>query len=132
MFYDYVVKRVNVDLLLDWVKWDMILKFEIECVWEQNYKVYGVCKVWYQLCWEGFDVVRCIVVWLMKDLGLEGIICGKNYRMMILDKFQLCFLDKVNCQFKVLVLNMFWVSDFIYVVIWQGFVYVVFVIDVFV
>ncbi|MEX5600788.1 IS3 family transposase [Pseudophaeobacter sp. C1-32P7] len=41
----------------------MDLKLEIECVREQNYKVYGVRKVWHQLRRDGFDVARCTVAW---------------------------------------------------------------------
>ena len=60
----------------------------------------------------------------MKDMGLEGIICGKKYRTTIPDKSQPCPLDKVNRQFKAPAPNMLWVSDFTYVATWQGFVYV--------
>ena len=130
-FYDHVAKRANADLLSDRAKRDMTLKFEIERVWEQNYKVYGVRKVWHQLRREGFDVARCTVARLMKDLGLEGIIRGKNHRTTIPDKSQPCPLDKVNRQFKAPAPNMLWVSDFTYVATWQGFVHVAFVIDAF-
>lgn len=33
---------------------------------------YGVRKVWRQLKREGFDVARCIVARLMRDMGLQG------------------------------------------------------------
>lgn len=130
-FYDHMAKRANPDLLSDRAKRDMALKPEIERVWEQNYKVYGVRKVWHQLRREGFDVARCTVARLMKDLGLEDIIRGKKHRTTIPDKSQPCPLDKVNRQFKAPALNMLWVSDFTYVATWQGFVYVAFVIDAF-
>ena len=130
-FYDHMAKRENPDLLSDRAKRDMALKPEIERVWEQNYKVYGVRKVWHQLRREGFDVARCTVARLMKDLGLEGIIRGKKHRTTIPDKSQPCPLDKVNRQFKAPAPNMLWVSDFTYVATWQGFVHVAFVIDAF-
>ena len=130
-FYDHMAKRENPDLLSDRAKRDMALKPEIERVWEQNYKVYGVRKVWHQLRREGFDVARCTVARLMKGLGLEGIIRGKKHRTTIPDKSQPCPLDKVNRQFKAPAPNMLWVSDFTYVATWQGFVHVAFVIDAF-
>ena len=130
-FYDHMAKRENPDLLSDRAKRDMALKPEIERVWEQNYKVYGVRKVWHQLRREGFDVARCTVARLMKDLGLKGIIRGKKHRTTIPDKSQPCPLDKVNRQFKAPAPNMLWVSDFTYVATWQGFVHVAFVIDAF-
>lgn len=130
-FYDHMAKRANPDLLSDRAKRDKALRPEIERVWEQNYKVYGVRKVWHQMRREGFDVARCTVARLMKDLGLEGIIRGKKHRTTIPDKSQPCPLDKVNRQFKAPAPNMLWVSDFTYVATWQGFVHVAFVIDAF-
>ena len=44
----------------------------IRRVFEENFGVYGVHKVWRQLRREGFDVARCTVARLMKDLGLQG------------------------------------------------------------
>ena len=130
-FYDHMAKRANPDLLSDRAKRDKALRPEIERVWEQNYKVYGVRKVWHQLRREGFDVARCTVARLMKDFGLEGVIRGKKARTTIPDKAQQCPLDKVNRQFRVPAPDMLWVSDFTYVATWQGFVYVAFVIDAF-
>jgi transposase InsO family protein len=130
-FYDHMAKRANPDLLSDRAKRDTVLRSEIERVWEQNYKVYGVRKVWHQLRREGFDVARCTVARLMKDLGLEGVIRGKKARTTIPDKAQPCPLDKVNRQFRAPAPDMLWVSDFTYVATWQGFVYVAFVIDAF-
>ena len=79
-FYDHIAKRANPDLMSDRAKRDVTMKPEIERVWEQNYKVYGVRKVWHQMRREGFDVARCTVARLMKDMGLEGIIRGKKAR----------------------------------------------------
>ena len=130
-FYDHIAKRANPDLLSDRAKRDKVLRPEIERVWEQNYKVYGVRKVWHQMRREGFDVARCTVARLMKDLRLEGVIRGKKARTTMPDKTQPCPLDKVNRQFSVPAPDMLWVSDFTYVATWQGFVYVAFVIDAF-
>lgn len=126
-----MAKRANADLLSDRAKRDKALQPEIERVWEQNYKVYGVRKVWRQMRREGFDVARCTIARLMKDLGLQGAIRGKPHKTTIPDKKQPCPMDKVNRQFRVPAPNMLWVSDFTYVATWQGFVYVAFVIDTF-
>ena len=45
---------------------------EIQRVWQENFRVYGVRKVWCQLHREGIDVARCTVARLMKSLGLTG------------------------------------------------------------
>ena len=130
-FYDRMAKRANPDLLSARAKRDVTLKPEIERVWKQNYKVYGVRKVRHQMRCEGFDIARCTVARLMKDIGIEGVIRGKKHRTTIPDKSQPCPLDKVNRQFKASAPNMLWVSDFTHVATWQGFVHVAFVIDAF-
>jgi transposase InsO family protein len=130
-FYDHMAKRADPDLLSDRAKRDMALRPEIARVWEQNHKVYGVRKVWRQMRREGFDIARCTVARLIRDMGLEGVIRGTKPKTTIPDKSQPCPLDKVNCQFNPSAPNVLWVSDFTYVATWQGFVYVAFVIDAF-
>jgi transposase InsO family protein len=86
-------------------------------------------KVWRQLKREGFDVARCTVSRLMRDMGLQGVIRGKPVKTTISDKAAPCPLDHVNRQFKAPRPNVLWLSDFTYVATWTGFVYVAFVID---
>jgi len=38
-------------------------------VFEENFRVYGVRKIWRQLRREGFDVARCTVTRLMRAMG---------------------------------------------------------------
>jgi transposase InsO family protein len=130
-YYDHLAKRADPERLSDRAKRDGELCPEIQRVFEANFKVYGVRKVWRQMRREGFDVARCTVERLMKDMGLEGVIRGKKIKTTLPDKAQPCPLDKVNRQFRVPAPDMLWVSDFTYVATWQGFVYVAFVIDAF-
>ena len=53
-------------------KRDDDLKREIQRVWDDNFRVYGVRKVWRQLKREGQVVARCTVARLMRDLGLRS------------------------------------------------------------
>ena len=62
-------------------------------MFEANFRVYGVRKVWRQLQREGFDVARCTVARLMRAMGLEGIIRGKPIRTTVSDKAVPCPLD---------------------------------------
>jgi transposase InsO family protein len=39
--------------------------------------------VWQQLRREGFEVARCTVAWLMRQMGLKGATCGKAVRTTI-------------------------------------------------
>jgi len=130
-FYDHLAKRADPSLLSDRAKRDDELKPEIERVFEENLSVYGVRKIWHQMHREGFDIARCTVARLMRDIGIEGVIRGKKPKTTIPDKALPCPLDRVNRQFYASAPNVLWVSDFTYVATWQGFVYVAFVIDVF-
>jgi transposase InsO family protein len=102
---------------------------EIRRVYEANFCVYGVRKVWRQLGREGTAVARCTVARLMRAMGLQGAVRGKPVRTTISDKAAPCPLDRVNRQFQAPRPNVLWVSDFTYVATWSGFVYVAFVID---
>lgn len=104
---------------------------DIRRVFEANFGVYGVRKVWRQMKREGIDVARCTVARLMKRLGLKGVVRGKPVKTTISDKATLCPLDLVNRKFQAPRPNALWVSDFTYVATWRGFVYVAFVIDTF-
>ena len=111
------------------VRRDVELTQEIRRVFDENFQVYGVRKVWRQLRREGFDVARCAVARLMKKMALQGVIRGRRVRTTVADTAAPCPLDHVNRQFKAPRPNVLWVSDFTYVATWVGFVYVAFVID---
>jgi putative transposase len=108
---------------------DADLMPEVQRVWDENFRVYGVRKVWHQLRREGFNVARCTVERLMRRLGIQGVVRGKVRKTTIPDPVMPCPFDKVNRQFRAPAPNCLWVSDFTYVSTWQGFVYVAFVID---
>ncbi len=108
---------------------DAALVPEIARVFEENFRVYGVRKVWRQLKREGHGLARCTVARLMRGMGLQGVIRGKPVRTTISDKAAPCPLDHVNRQFKAPRPNALWVSDFTYVATWSGFAYVAFIID---
>ncbi|UJY24041.1 IS3 family transposase (plasmid) [Escherichia coli] len=57
---------------------DNWLKKEIQRVYDENHKVYGVRKVWRQLLREGIRVARCTVARLMAVMGLAGVLRGKR------------------------------------------------------
>lgn len=130
-YYLNAVKCADPSKLSARAKRDLLLKPEVERVFKENYRVYGVRKVWRQLQREGFNVARCTVARLMRNLGLQGVIRGKSVRTTISNKAVPCPLDHVNRQFKAPAPNQLWVSDFTYVATWRGFVYVAFVIDVY-
>lgn len=67
-----------------------VLKQAIQRVWGENFRVYGVRKVWRQLKREGEQAARCTVARLMKDMSLKGIRRGKSIRTTISNKAMPC------------------------------------------
>ncbi len=128
-YHAHVARRVEPTRRSARARRDDALGPEVRRVFEENFRVYGVRKVWRQLRREGFDVARCTVARLMRAMDLAGVIRGKPVRTTVSDKAAPCPLDRVNRLFRAPAPNMLWVSDFTYVATWAGFVYVAFVID---
>ena len=110
---------------------DEVLRGEIRRVWEQNFQLYGVRKVWRQLNREGIGVARCTVARLMGNMGLRGAVRGRRFKTTVADELAERPLDLVEREFQASRPNELWVSDLTYVATWRGFVYVAFVIDVY-
>ncbi len=111
---------------------DEVLKIEIARVHKEHYGVYGVEKVWWQLCREGFDVGRDRVGRLMRELGLKGVVRGGyKTRTTTPDPAAERPADLVKRDFTASAPNRLWVADITYVWTWSGFCYTAFVTDVF-
>lgn len=130
-YYLHLARRNDASKLPARHQKDLLLKAHIQRVWDDNFQVYGVRKVWHQLKREGIKIARCTVARLMNALGLQGVRRGKVIRTTVSNPKAPCPLDLVNRQFKAERPNALWVSDFTYVSTWQGFAYVAFIIDVF-
>lgn len=87
--------------------------------------------MWKQLKREGFDVARCTVARLMRELGLSGVKRGGYKVTTIADSTADRPADLVDRKFVAMRPNELWVADITYVATWAGFVYVSFVTDVF-
>ena len=64
---------------------DLALAEEVRRIWNENFQVYGVRKIWRQLAREGFDVARCTVARLMRQMGIKGAVRGKAIRTTVSD-----------------------------------------------
>jgi transposase InsO family protein len=93
-YHAHVAKRRDPARLSARARQDVRLKIEVRRVFDENFRVYGVRKVWRQLKREGFDVARCTVARLMRDMGLQGVIRGKPVKTTISDKAAPCPLDR--------------------------------------
>jgi transposase InsO family protein len=89
-------------------KRDAVLKVEVRRVFNENFGVYGVRKVWRQMQREGLDVARWTVSRLMRQLDLKGVVRGKTVRTTIRDALAPYPLDRVNRVFKAPRPNMLW------------------------
>ena len=130
-YYEHAARRADPSKRPDRAKRDAELCGQIRRVWDANFRVYGVRKVWRQLRREGTSVARCTVERLMRAMELRGVVRGKTVRTTLSDKAAPCPLDRVNRDFKAPQPNVLWVADFTYVATWIGFVYVAFLIDAF-
>ena len=130
-YYERKAREADPERLPPRAKRDAALREEIRRVWEENFQVYGVRKVWRQLRREGVGVARCTVARLMRALGLQGAVRGRKFKTTVPDETAARPADLVDRHFTATRPNELWVADLTYVATWRGFVYVAFVIDVF-
>lgn len=126
-YYLHKARQADASLRSDREVRDEELRTHIQRVWEQNYSVYGVRKVWRTLNREGISVARCTVARLMKQMGLCGAVRGQRPRTTVAADLSDCPQDLVKRDFAAERPNQLWVSDLTYVATWRGFVYVAFV-----
>ena len=98
-------------------------------LWESNYSVYGVRKLWKAAQREGIDAGRDQVARLMKVLGVEGVRREKRMKTTKSDPKMPRHPDLVNRVFRADAPNQLWVTDLTFVPMWQGVAYVCFIID---
>lgn len=111
---------------------DEQLTAEIIRLWNDNFEVYGVRKMWKALNRQAVAVARCIVARLMRRLGLSGAVRGDHKRRTTIVEPQASRpADLVQRDFAAPAPNRLWAADLTYIHTWAGFVYAAFVIDVF-
>ena len=130
-YYESKLRESNPERRSDRAKRDQELCVDIQRVWEENFRVYGVRKVWRQLNREDIFAARCTVERLMQRLGIQGAVRGRSCRTTRSDDALDRPADLVNRQFCATRPNQLWVADITFVATWAGFVYVAFIIDAF-
>jgi transposase InsO family protein len=132
IYYEQKAREADPSRLPERVVRDAALREEIKRVWKEHFGVYGARKVWRQLIREKIDVARCTVERLMREMGLEGAVRGRQYKKTtIVDEEAERPVDLVQRNFTADRPNRLWVADLTYVATWVGFVYVAFITDVF-
>jgi len=130
-YYEHKCREADPERLPPRLKRDVLLRVEIRRVWDENFQVYGVRKVWRQLNREEIFVARCTVERLMRDMGLTGAVRGRKFKTTTPGDEASRPTDLVKRNFKASRPNQLWIADLSYVSTWRGFAYVAFVIDVF-
>ena len=131
-YYEHKAREGDPERVPARTKRDATLCGEIRRVWDENFCVYGVRKVWRQLVREDVEVARCTVERLMREMGLEGAVRGRRFKKTTVpDESAERPSDLVCREFVASRPNELWVADLTYVATWAGFVYVAFVVDVF-
>jgi len=130
-YYEQKARQADPTRLPARAQHDARLTDEIRRVWEENFQLYGVRKVWRQLRREGVEIARCTVARLMRQMGLRGAVRGRRFKTTIPDASSCRPADLVERNFKVSRPNALWVADLTCVATWRGFVYAAFVIDAF-
>ena len=130
-YYEHKHQQREPDRRSARAKRDDELRPEIQRVFDDNYKVYGVRKVWKQLLREGFEVAKCTVRRLMRQMGLRGATRGKAFAVTTIpDDLLARPKDLVERDFTATAPNELWIADITYVKTHAGFVYVAFITDV--
>jgi putative transposase len=110
---------------------DAFLGPVLRTLWEDNYRVYGVRKLWKAARRAGHDVGRDQVGRLMRAAGLEGVRRGKRVRTTKADPTAPRHPDLVKREFTAIAPNQLWVTDLTFVPTWAGVAYVCFITDAF-
>ena len=110
---------------------DAALIPELVTLWNANYCVYGVRKLWKTARRAGIDIGRDQTGRLMRAAGIEGATRAKRVKTTRPDPAAARHPDLVKREFTATAPNRLWVTDLTFVPTWAGVAYVCFIIDVF-
>ena len=100
-------------------------------LWEANYRVYGVRKLWKAARRAGIMIGRDQTARLMRAAGVEGARRSKRVKTTRPDPASARHPDLVQREFTATAPNRLWVTDLTFVATWAGVAYVCFIIDAF-
>ena len=110
---------------------DEVLVGEVRRVFEENYRVYGVRKLWHAMRQKGWNIGRDQVARLMRVAGISGVRRGRKPVTTRPSPTPDTRPDLVQRRFSSNAPNRLRVTDITYVPTLSGFVYTVFVTDVY-
>jgi len=110
---------------------DAVMMPVLLALFQANYSVYGVRKLWKAALRDGHTIGRDQVGRLMKALDIQGVSRRRRVRTTKSDPAAERSPDLVERDFTADRPNRLWVTDLTYVPTWQGVGYVCFIIDAF-
>ena len=100
-------------------------------LWETNYRVYGIRKLWKAAGRAGIMIGRDQTARLMRAAGIEGARRSKRVKTTRPDPASARHPDLVKREFTAPAPNRLWVTDLTFVPTWAGVAYVCFIVDAF-
>lgn len=110
---------------------DAVMMPILLALWQANYSVYGIRKLWKAAQRAGHDIGRDQVARLMAELGIRGVRRARRVVTTRPDERAERAPDLVGRDFTATALNQLWVTDLTYVATWAGIAYVCFIVDAF-
>lgn len=108
---------------------DEVLIPQLVELWETNYRVYGVRKLWKAARRAGITIGRDQTARLMRVAGVEGARRSKRVKTTRPDPASARHPDLVKREFTATAPNRLWVTDLTFVPTWAGIAYVCFIVD---
>lgn len=100
-------------------------------LWEANFRVYGVRKLWKAARRAGILIGRDQIARLTRAAGIEGARRSKRVKTTRPDPVSARHPDLVKREFTATAPNGLWVTDLTFVPTWAGVAYVCFIVDAF-
>jgi len=100
-------------------------------LWETNYRLYGVRKLWKAARRAGIMIGRDQTARLMRAADIEGARRSKRVKTTRPDPAAARHPDLVQREFTAVAPNRLWVTDLTFVPTWAGVAYVCFIVDAF-
>jgi putative transposase len=125
-YYDNKKRPLSARAIRDAVMMPILL-----ALFQANYSVYGVRKLWIAAKRDGHDIGRDQVGRLMAQLGIQGVSRRRKVRTTIRDELAARPPDLVDRDFTADAPNLLWVTDLTYVPTWDAMGYVCFIVDAF-
>ncbi|WP_248193757.1 IS3 family transposase [Micrococcus endophyticus] len=100
-------------------------------LWETNYRVHGIRKLWKAAGRAGIMIGRDQAARLMRAAGIEGARRSKRVKTTRPDPASARYPDLVKREFTAPAPNRLWATDLTFVPTWAGVAYVCFIVDAF-